>query len=90
MEDMLYEFEKAYDQGDLENTIDTYFNVKALTSNGKLYYGKNSNNRLVVTLEKDGQVILQVSSENVYALEKEIRENIHNWSDLKAYFNKVK
>ena len=90
MEDMLYEFEKAYDQGDLENTIDTYFNVKALTSNGKLYYGKNSNNRLVVTLEKDGQVILQVSSENVYSLQKEIENNIHSWADLKEYYNKIK
>lgn len=88
MEDILVEFEDANDAGTLDKTINKYFKVEAL--NGTLTYGKNSNDKLVVTLERNGQVILQVSSENVYALEKEIRENIHNWSDLKAYFNKVK
>ena len=88
MENMLAEFKNAYYNGKLDDVINKYFKVEAL--NGKLTYGKNSNNRLVVTLERNGQVILQVSSEHVYSLEKEIRENIKSWADLNEYFNKIK
>ncbi|MDO5518252.1 MAG: hypothetical protein Q4F66_11905 [Clostridium sp.] len=87
MENMLKEFYNSYHDGKLDTTIKNYFKVKELGA--ELSYGKNSNDRLVVSLEKGGQIVLQVSSENVDALEKEIRENIHSWSDLNDYFNKV-
>lgn len=63
----------------LEDTINKYFNVQKL--NGKLTYGKNSNNKLVVTLERDEQVVLQVSSENVNSLQNELGK-INTWADL--------
>ncbi|MDO5517454.1 MAG: hypothetical protein Q4F66_07850, partial [Clostridium sp.] len=47
MEDMLKEFDTEYHKGKLDTTITKYFKVKELGA--ELSYGKNSNDRLVVS-----------------------------------------
>lgn len=84
---MLTIFEKANKEDKLNSTINKYFNVKAL--NGTLTYGKNSNNRRVVTLERQGQVVLQISSEEIYELKNSLENNVNSWADLKKYFEIV-
>ena len=89
LESMLNEFVIANEKGnsDLDKLIKTYFNVSP--SYGRLEYGKNSNNRRVVTLKKGSKIVFQVSSENVYNLKDELENKINSWSDLKDYFGKI-
>lgn len=88
LQDMLNEFVSANGKSNSELTsiIKTYFNV---SSYGTLEYGKNSNNRRVVTLKKGSKIVLQVNSENVYNLKDELENKINSWSDLKDYFRKI-
>ena len=86
LEDMLAEFVAANEKGTLDSTIKQYFNVSKY---GTLEYGRNSNNRRVVTLKKGSNILLQVSSENVYNLQDELENRIHSWADLKDYFGKI-
>ena len=89
LQDMLNEFVDANGKSnaDLDKLIKTYFNVSP--SYGRLEYGKNSNNRRVVTLKKGSKIVFQVSSENVYNLKDELENKINSWSDLKDYFGKI-
>lgn len=87
MQNLLDEFVTANEKGILKTRINAYFKVDSL--NGNLTFGKNAANRRVVTLEKNGQVILQVSSENVFNVKSELENNIKSWADLKDYFNKI-
>ncbi len=87
LEDMLAEFVEANKNGTLDSTIKQYFNVSKY---GTLEYGRNSNNRRVVTLKRGSSILLQVSSENVYNLQHELENRIHSWADLKDYFLKIK
>lgn len=86
LEDILAEFVAANEKGTLDYTIKQYFNVSKY---GTLEYGRNSNNRRVVTLKKGSSILLQVSSENVYNLQDELENRIHSWADLKDYFGKI-
>ena len=86
LEDMLAEFVAANEKGTLDSTIKQYFNVSKY---GTLEYGRNSNNRRVVTLKRGSSILLQVSSENVYNLQHELENRIHSWADLKDYFGKI-
>lgn len=86
LEKMLAEFVAANEKGTLDSTIKKYFNVSEY---GTLEYGRNSNNRRVVTLKKGSSILLQVSSENVYNLQDELENRIHSWADLKDYFGKI-
>ena len=86
LEKMLAEFVAANEKGTLDSTIKQYFNVSKY---GTLEYGRNSNNRRVVTLKKGSSILLQVSSENVYNLQDELENRIHSWADLKDYFGKI-
>lgn len=86
LEDMLAEFVAANKKGTLDSTIKQYFNVSKY---GTLEYGRNSNNRRVVTLKRGSSILLQVSSENVYNLQHELENRIHSWADLKDYFGKI-
>ncbi len=86
LEDILAEFVAANEKGTLDSTIKQYFNVSKY---GTLEYGRNSNNRRVVTLKKGSSILLQVSSENVYNLQDELENRIHSWADLKDYFGKI-
>ncbi len=86
LEDILAEFVAANEKGTLDSTIKQYFNVSKY---GTLEYGRNSNNRRVVTLKKGSNILLQVSSENVYNLQDELENRIHSWADLKDYFGKI-
>ncbi|GEQ22151.1 hypothetical protein CBU02nite_26570 [Clostridium butyricum] len=89
LQSMLNEFVDANGRSnaDLDKLIKTYFNVSP--SYGRLEYGKNSNNRRVVTLKKGSKIVFQVSSENVYNLKDELENKINSWSDLKDYFGKI-
>lgn len=89
LQSMLNEFVDANGKSnaDLDKLIKTYFNVSP--SYGRLEYGKNSNNRRVVTLKKGSKIVFQVSSENVYNLKDELENKINSWSDLKDYFGKI-
>lgn len=89
LQSMLNEFVDANGKSnaDLDKLIKTYFNVPP--SYGRLEYGKNSNNRRVVTLIKSSKIVFQVSSENVYNLKDELENRINSWSDLKDYFGKI-
>lgn len=86
LEKMLDEFVAANKKGTLDSTIKQYFNVSKY---GTLEYGRNSNNRRVVTLKRGSSILLQVSSENVYNLQHELENRIHSWADLKDYFGKI-
>lgn len=86
LEKMLAEFVAANEKGTLDSTIKQYFNVSKY---GTLEYGRNSNNRRVVTLKRGSSILLQVSSENVYNLQDELENRIHSWADLKDYFGKI-
>ena len=86
LKDMLDEFVAANEKGTLDSTIKQYFNVSKY---GTLEYGRNSNNRRVVTLKRGSSILLQVSSENVYNLQHELENRIHSWADLKDYFGKI-
>lgn len=86
LEDMLAEFVAANENDTLDSTIKQYFNVSKY---GTLEYGRNSNNRRVVTLKRGSSILLQVSSENVYNLKRELESRIHSWADLKDYFFKI-
>lgn len=88
LQSMLNEFVDANGKSNAELSamIKTYFNVSPY---GKLEYGKNSNNRRVVTLKKGSKIVFQVSSENVYNLKDELENKINSWSDLKDYFGKI-
>ncbi|POO85382.1 hypothetical protein [Clostridium sp. 3-3] len=72
---------------ELDKLIKKYFKVSS--SYGTLEYGKNSDNRRVVTLIKSSKIVFQVSSENVYNLKDELENRINSWSDLKDYFGKI-
>jgi len=89
LQSMLNEFVDANGKSnaDLDKLIKTYFNVSS--NYGQLEYGKNSNNRRVVTLKKGSKIVFQVSSENVYNLKDELENKINSWSDLKDYFGKI-
>lgn len=88
LQDMLNEFVDANGKSNsqLTSIIRTYFNVSPY---GTLEYGKNSNNRRVVTLKKGSKIVFQVNSENVYRLKDELENKINSWSDLKDYFGKI-
>ncbi|MEX0084710.1 hypothetical protein AB2T90_19965 [Clostridium butyricum] len=88
LQDMLNEFVDANGKSNsqLTSIIRTYFNVSPY---GTLEYGKNSNNRRVVTLKKGSKIVFQVNSENVYSLKDELENKINSWSDLKDYFGKI-
>ncbi|ALP91637.1 hypothetical protein HMPREF1084_03360 [Clostridium butyricum 60E.3] len=88
LQSMLNEFVDANGKSNAELSamIKTYFNVSPY---GTLEYGKNSNNRRVVTLKKGSKIVFQVSSENVYNLKDELENKINSWSDLKDYFGKI-
>lgn len=88
LQSMLNEFVDANGKSNAELSamIKTYFNVSPY---GTLEYGKNSNNRRVVTLKKGSKIVFQVSSENVYNLKDELENKINSWSDLKDYFRKI-
>ncbi|WP_113886036.1 hypothetical protein [Clostridium butyricum] len=88
LQDMLNEFVDANGKSnsELSSIIKHYFNVSPY---GTLEYGKNSNNRRVVTLKKGSKIVFQVNSENVYNLKDELENKINSWSDLKDYFGKI-
>lgn len=88
LQSMLNEFVDANGKSnaELEKLIKKYFKV---SSYGTLEYGKNSDNRRVVTLIKSSKIVFQVSSENVYNLKDELENRINSWSDLKDYFGKI-
>ena len=88
LQSMLNEFVDANGKSNAELSamIKTYFNVSPY---GTLEYGKNSNNRRVVTLKKGSKIVFQVNSENVYSLKDELENKINSWSDLKDYFGKI-
>lgn len=88
LQSMLNEFvdTNGKSNAELSAMIKTYFNVSPY---GTLEYGKNSNNRRVVTLKKGSKIVFQVSSENVYNLKDELENKINSWSDLKDYFGKI-
>lgn len=88
LQSMLNEFVDANGKSnaELEKLIKKYFKV---SSYGTLEYGKNSDNRRVVTLIKSSKIVFQVSSENVYNLKDELENRINSWSDLNDYFGKI-
>ena len=76
----LDEFIKADKAGNLDTTVKKYLKAD---SYGRLTTGKNMDGKSVVSLlDRSGNVILQISSENVYSVKNELK-NVSSWGQLK-------
>lgn len=81
VDEKLDEFIEADKAGNLDGVVKKYLKAD---SYGRLTTGKNMDGKSVVSLlDRSGNVILQISSENVYSVKNELK-GVNSWTGLKA------